>query len=65
MLEPVVASIVAWAWLGETFGPSQLVGGAIVLAGDSCWPRQLAEDSASSESVTSRPMRSENTRHAG
>jgi drug/metabolite transporter (DMT)-like permease len=32
MLEPVVASLVAWAWLGETFGAAQLVGGAIVLA---------------------------------
>ena len=26
--EPVVATVVAWAWLGETFGPAQLVGGA-------------------------------------
>ena len=33
MLEPVAASVVAWAWLGETFGAAQLVGGAIVLAG--------------------------------
>jgi drug/metabolite transporter (DMT)-like permease len=32
-LEPVVATAVAWLWLGETFGPMQLVGGAIVLAG--------------------------------
>jgi drug/metabolite transporter (DMT)-like permease len=32
-LEPVVATVVAWAWLGESFGASQLVGGAIVLAG--------------------------------
>ncbi len=32
-LEPVVATVVAWLWLGETFGPMQLVGGAIVLAG--------------------------------
>ena len=32
-LEPVVATVVAWAWLGEGFGASQLVGGAIVLAG--------------------------------
>jgi drug/metabolite transporter (DMT)-like permease len=32
MLEPVAASIVAWAWLGETFAATQLVGGAIVLA---------------------------------
>jgi drug/metabolite transporter (DMT)-like permease len=31
MLEPVVASVVAWAWLGETFGTAQLVGGAVVL----------------------------------
>ena len=32
-LEPVVATVVAWLWLGESFGTSQLVGGAIVLAG--------------------------------
>lgn len=33
MFEPVAASVVAYAWLGETFGASQLTGGAIVLAG--------------------------------
>jgi drug/metabolite transporter (DMT)-like permease len=32
-LEPVVATVIAWAWLGESFGPTQLVGGAIVIAG--------------------------------
>jgi drug/metabolite transporter (DMT)-like permease len=32
-LEPVVATVVAWAWLDETFGPTQLVGGAVVIAG--------------------------------
>jgi drug/metabolite transporter (DMT)-like permease len=32
MLEPVLASLVAWAWLGETFGAAQLTGGGIVLA---------------------------------
>jgi drug/metabolite transporter (DMT)-like permease len=31
MLEPVLASIVAYAWLGETFGPWQLAGGIVVL----------------------------------
>jgi drug/metabolite transporter (DMT)-like permease len=31
--EPVVASIVAWAWLGETFATAQLIGGAVVLTG--------------------------------
>jgi len=31
MLEPVVASLVAWVWLGETFGTAQLMGGAVVL----------------------------------
>jgi drug/metabolite transporter (DMT)-like permease len=31
--EPVVATVVAWAWLGETLGPAQLVGGLIVIAG--------------------------------
>jgi drug/metabolite transporter (DMT)-like permease len=33
MLEPVAAGAVAWAWLGESLGPAQLLGGAIVLAG--------------------------------
>jgi drug/metabolite transporter (DMT)-like permease len=32
-LEPVVATVVAWAWLGETFGATQLVGGIVVVAG--------------------------------
>jgi drug/metabolite transporter (DMT)-like permease len=32
-LEPVIATVVAWLWLGETFGAAQLVGGAVVLAG--------------------------------
>jgi drug/metabolite transporter (DMT)-like permease len=31
-LEPVVASLVAWAWLDETFGAAQLAGGGVVLA---------------------------------
>jgi drug/metabolite transporter (DMT)-like permease len=31
MLEPVGASAVAYAWLGESFGTAQLVGGGIVL----------------------------------
>ena len=31
MLEPVAASVVAFLWLGESFGAAQLVGGAIVL----------------------------------
>jgi drug/metabolite transporter (DMT)-like permease len=33
MAEPVIATIVAWAWLDEALGPAQLVGGAVVLAG--------------------------------
>jgi drug/metabolite transporter (DMT)-like permease len=33
MLEPVVATIAAWAWLRETLSAVQLVGAAIVLAG--------------------------------
>jgi drug/metabolite transporter (DMT)-like permease len=32
-LEPVIATVVAWLWLGETFGAAQLIGGGIVLAG--------------------------------
>jgi len=32
-LEPVIATVIAWLWLGETFGTAQLVGGAVVLAG--------------------------------
>jgi drug/metabolite transporter (DMT)-like permease len=33
MVEPVVASIAAYAWLDETLSATQLVGGAVVLAG--------------------------------
>jgi drug/metabolite transporter (DMT)-like permease len=33
MLEPVVATVVAWAWLRETLTAVQLVGAAVVLAG--------------------------------
>ncbi len=33
MLEPVVAVVVAWAWLGESLDPLQLSGGAVTLAG--------------------------------
>lgn len=33
MVEPVVASLVAYGWLDETLGATQLVGGAIVLCG--------------------------------
>ena len=32
MLEPVVATVVAYGWLDETLAPAQLVGGALVLA---------------------------------
>jgi drug/metabolite transporter (DMT)-like permease len=32
-LEPVLATVVAWLWLEETFGPTQLIGGAVVLGG--------------------------------
>jgi drug/metabolite transporter (DMT)-like permease len=32
-LEPVVATVVDCVWLGETFGVTQLVGGAVVIAG--------------------------------
>jgi len=32
-LEPVVATVIAWLWLGESFGTVQLAGGAVVLAG--------------------------------
>jgi len=33
MVEPVIASLVAWAWLGERLNGATLVGGAIVLCG--------------------------------
>ncbi|MGI8313296.1 EamA family transporter [Saccharopolyspora hattusasensis] len=32
-LEPVVATVLAWALLAEALGPIQLVGGALILAG--------------------------------
>lgn len=31
MLEPVVATVVAWAWLGESLDATQLCGGGVVL----------------------------------
>jgi drug/metabolite transporter (DMT)-like permease len=33
MLEPVVATVVAWAWLQESLSPVQLAGAAVVLGG--------------------------------
>jgi drug/metabolite transporter (DMT)-like permease len=33
MVEPVVASLVAYAWLGETLNGTTLIGGAVVLCG--------------------------------
>jgi drug/metabolite transporter (DMT)-like permease len=33
MLEPVVATVVAYVWLDQRLGAQQLVGGAVVLAG--------------------------------
>jgi drug/metabolite transporter (DMT)-like permease len=45
MCEPVVAAVVAWAWLGQALRPIQLVGGGIVLAGVA-----LAQQAASSGS---------------
>jgi drug/metabolite transporter (DMT)-like permease len=33
MVEPVVASVVAYAWLGETLSGTTLIGGAVVLCG--------------------------------
>ncbi len=32
-LEPVVATVVAWAWLDETLATPQLIGGTVVLTG--------------------------------
>jgi drug/metabolite transporter (DMT)-like permease len=32
MVEPVVATIVAWAWLDESFAAVQLAGAVVVLA---------------------------------
>jgi drug/metabolite transporter (DMT)-like permease len=31
MLEPVVATVVAWAWLRESLDPAQLAGAVVVL----------------------------------
>ena len=33
MLEPVLAAIVAWSWLGESLTISQIAGGVVVLVG--------------------------------
>ena len=35
MSEPVVAGLVAWAWLGQALTPVQVAGGLIVLVGPS------------------------------
>jgi drug/metabolite transporter (DMT)-like permease len=32
MLEPVVATVVGWAWLGESLAAVQLTGAVVVLA---------------------------------
>jgi drug/metabolite transporter (DMT)-like permease len=33
MIEPVLAAVVAYAWLGEEIGARQIFGGLLVLAG--------------------------------
>jgi drug/metabolite transporter (DMT)-like permease len=33
MLEPVLAIVIAWAWLGESLDPVQMSGAAVTLAG--------------------------------
>lgn len=33
MLEPVIATVVAWAWLEQSLSPAQLLGGVVILAG--------------------------------
>jgi glutathione peroxidase-family protein/drug/metabolite transporter (DMT)-like permease len=33
MLEPVVATLVAWAWLEQSLTPAQVLGGLVILAG--------------------------------
>lgn len=33
MLEPVIAGVIAWWWLNETFSAIQLIGGTVVIAG--------------------------------
>jgi drug/metabolite transporter (DMT)-like permease len=33
MLEPVLAALAAWVWLGEELSAIQILGGLIVLAG--------------------------------
>jgi drug/metabolite transporter (DMT)-like permease len=33
MLEPVLAIVIAWAWLGESLNAVQLSGAAVTLAG--------------------------------
>ena len=33
LLQPVLATLLAWALFSETIGPSQLIGGGVVLGG--------------------------------
>src|SRR5204862_4297832 len=34
MLEPVVATVIAWAWLRESLSPAQIASAGVVLAGN-------------------------------
>jgi DME family drug/metabolite transporter len=40
MLEPVIAAILAWVWLGQSLTVIQLLGGALVLGAVSSLQRQ-------------------------
>lgn len=63
LLEVVFATMYAWLLLGETLGPAQLVGGALILAGilfvyserRTTMPIEPLEMTASTEPVATRP----------
>jgi drug/metabolite transporter (DMT)-like permease len=48
MLEPVLAAIVAWIWLGEELAAVQIIGGFVVLAGVLLAQTARADDRAES-----------------
>src|SRR6266540_5664029 len=58
MVEPVVASVVAYGWLDETLGTTQLVGGGIVLCGIALAQSARSRSSSSERSSASFARRS-------
>ncbi len=54
-IEPVAATVIAWAWLGETLAAAQLLGGLVVLAGIVLAETSRRGGRATDGAVTARP----------